>query len=170
MLAAGCAAVVLGCAIARLRDPDAVQVRVPLVVALLGVLTPAVTGHAGSAPGHQLAVITVALHVGAAALWVGGLAASLVLLGPRPSPAATPLLPRFSKLAGACLVAGHGHRGAQRAGPPRARGPRWSTTGYGALVMAKIAAWHCSAGWGWRCDAAWPRREPVLRWAGSRQR
>ena len=83
VLAAGCAAVVVGCAIVRLRDPERLSVRIPLVAALLGTLTPAVTGHASSAPDHQLAVVTAALHVGAAALWVGGLGAVLALAAPR---------------------------------------------------------------------------------------
>ncbi|MBW0097915.1 hypothetical protein I4I73_18205, partial [Pseudonocardia sp. KRD-184] len=50
VLTAGCALVVLVCAAVRLHDPDRVAVRIPLVAALLGVLTPTVTGHAGSAP------------------------------------------------------------------------------------------------------------------------
>jgi len=165
VLAAACAAVVLGCAIARLRDPDAVPVRVVLVVALLGLITPAVTGHASSAPGHEVAVTTVALHVGAAALWVGGLAASLVLLGRRPT-LLRAALPRFSKLAGACLVmvTVSGVLTAQ------VRLGSWTalvTTGYGALVMAKVAALALLGGLG----LAMRRRlaagtEPALRWAG----
>ena len=84
LLTVACAAAVLGCAIARLRDPDLVAVRIVLVIALLGMLTPGVTGHASSA-SHEVAVTTVALHVAAASLWVGGLGALIVLLGRRRS-------------------------------------------------------------------------------------
>ena len=41
LLTVACAAAVLGCAIARLRDPDLVAGRIVLVIALLGMLTPA---------------------------------------------------------------------------------------------------------------------------------
>jgi copper resistance protein D len=165
LLAAGCAGVVLGCAVARLRDPDRVQVRIPLVAAMLGLLTPAVTGHAGGAPDHQLAVITVALHVAAAALWVGGLCVMLVLVASQRELLAT-ALPRFSKLAGACVFA-VGLTGILNA---QFRLPTWGallTSGYGWLVVAKavllviigvlgaVARRRLAAG-----------RIPVLRWAG----
>ena len=61
LLTVACAAAVLGCAIARLRDPDLVAVRIVLVIALLGMLTPGVTGHASSSASHEVAVTTVAL-------------------------------------------------------------------------------------------------------------
>src|SRR5215212_5245623 len=98
LLTVACAAAVLGCAIARLRDPGLVPGRIVLVM-----LTPGVTGHASSSASHEVAVTTVAMHVAAASLWVGGLAAILVLLGRRRELLAT-ALPRFSTLAGACLA------------------------------------------------------------------
>ena len=70
-----------------------------LVIALLGMLTPGVTGHASSSASHEVAVTTVALHVAAASLWVGGLAGILVLLGQRRELLQV-ALPRFSTLAG----------------------------------------------------------------------
>jgi putative copper resistance protein D len=165
LLTAGCALVVLGCAAVRLRDPDRVAVRIPLVAALLGVLTPAVTGHAGSAESHQLAVITAALHAGAAALWVGGLAGMLVLVaGHRGLLDAT--IGRFSQLATVCVVtvAITGVLAAQ------VRLPGWGAllgTGYGQLVVAKAVALVALAGLGAlarrRLAAG---RTPVLRWAG----
>ena len=87
----------------RTRDPDRVPQRVVLVAALLGALAPAVTGHAGTSADHQLAVVTVALHVAAAALWVGGLGAVLVVAGPRRR-LLDAVLPRFSTLAGGCIA------------------------------------------------------------------
>ncbi|MCX6466869.1 MAG: CopD family protein, partial [Pseudonocardiales bacterium] len=165
VLTAGCALVVLGCAAVRLRDPERVPVRIPLVAALLGVLTPAVTGHAGSAPDHQLAVVTAALHAGAAALWVGGLGGLIVLVaGHRALLAGA--LPRFSRLAGVCVVAVAvtGVLAAQ----VRLQG--WSallTSDYGLLVVGKAVALVLLAGLG-----GLARRRlatgalPVLRWAG----
>lgn len=45
-----------------------------LVLALIGLLPPPLTGHSSSAPDHSIAVVGVALHVAAIAPWVGGLA------------------------------------------------------------------------------------------------
>jgi putative copper resistance protein D len=165
VLTAGCAAVVLGCAAARLRDRNLVQVRIPMVAALLGLITPAVTGHAGSAQDHQLAVITVGAHVGAAALWVGGLGAVLVLVA-RHGPLLDAVLPRFSRLAGACMIA------ITLTGVLTAqfRLGSWAalvSTGYGWLVLAKVGSLvvlACLGGLARRRLAA--GRTPVLRWAG----
>lgn len=165
LLTVGCAAAVLGCAIARLRDPELVAVRIVLVIALLGMLTPGVTGHASSSASHEVAVTTVALHVAAASLWVGGLGALLVLLGRRRELLAR-ALPRFSLLAGFCLVTVtvSGLLTAQ------VRLGSWAAlflTGYGALVIAKTGALALLGLLGLltrRRMAA--GRVPVLRWAG----
>jgi copper resistance protein D len=165
LLTVACAAAVLGCAVARLRDPDLVAIRVVLVIALLGMLTPGVTGHASSSASHEVAVTTVALHVAAASLWVGGLGAILVLLGRRRELLAR-ALPRFSTLAGACLavVTVSGLLTAQ------VRLGSWAAlflTGYGALVIAKVGALVLLGLLGLvtrRRMAA--GRMPVLRWAG----
>ena len=165
LLTVACAAAVLGCAVARLRDPDLVAVRIVLVIALLGMLTPGVTGHASSSASHEVAVTTVALHVAAASLWVGGLGALVVLLGRRRELLAV-ALPRFSTLAGACLavVTVSGVLTAQ------VRLGSWAAlflTGYGALVIAKVGALVLLGGLGLltrRRMAA--GRMPVLRWAG----
>ena len=165
LLTVACAAAVLGCVIARLRDPDLVAGRIVLVIALLGMLTPGVTGHASSSASHEVAVTTVALHVAAASLWVGGLGALLVLLGRRRELLAR-ALPRFSTLAGACLavVTVSGVLTAQ------VRLGSWAAlffTGYGALVIAKAGALVLLGGLGLltrRRMAA--GRVPVLRWAG----
>ena len=166
LLTAGCAVAVLVCAIVRLRDPARLQSRLPLVVALFGVLTPAVTGHAGSSPDHQLSVITVALHAGAAALWVGGLGALLALLARQPPPArrgAAPVLPAGRGVRGR----GRAHRGGQRAAPAGVVGRAASATPYGWLVLAKTGCLVLLAGLGGlarqRLRAG---RLPVLRWAG----
>jgi copper resistance protein D len=165
LLTVACAAAVLGCGIARLRDPEIVALRIVLVIALLGMLTPGVTGHASTSADHEVAVTTVALHVAAASLWVGGLGAILVLLGRRRA-LLTATLPRFSTLAGFCLatVTVSGVLTAQ------VRLGSWAAlffTGYGALVIAKTVALVLLGGLGGltrRRMAA--GRMPVLRWAG----
>lgn len=165
LLTAGCAAAVLVCAAVRTRDPDRVPERVVLVAALLGALTPAVTGHAGTSADHELAVVTVALHVAAAALWVGGLGALLVVAAPRPR-LLEAVLPRFSTLAGGCLgcvVVSGVLNAILRVSSPAAL----VSTGYGWLVLAKSVCVVGLAGLGYlarRRLAA--RRLPVLRWAG----
>jgi putative copper resistance protein D len=164
-LTAGCAAVVLGCAVVRLRDPALVQARIPLIAALLGLITPAVTGHAGSAPDHQLAVMTIGVHVGAAALWVGGLAALLVLVA-RHRPLLDEVLPGFSRIAGVCIVA------LTVTGVLNAvvRLGSWAAlvgTGYGWLILAKTGCLVLLAWLGWLARSRLTAgRAPVLRWAG----
>jgi putative copper resistance protein D len=136
-----------------------------LVAALLGSLAPALTGHAGTAADHQLAAVTVALHVAAAALWVGGLAAVLVVAAPRPRLLAT-VLPRFSTLAGGCLlcVVVSGVLNAVLRIPSSAA---LVTTGYGGLVLAKSVCVVVLGGLGYLARRRLATgRLPVLRWAG----
>ncbi len=166
LLTAGCAAVVLVCAALRIRDPARVPHRILLVAALLGALTPAVTGHAGASADHQLAVVTVALHVAAAALWVGGLGAVLAVAAPRPR-LLEAVLPRFSTLAGGCLacVVVSGVLNAVL------RVSSWTalvTTGYGWLVLAKSLCVVLLGGLGGLARRRLKMgRRPVLRWAGT---
>lgn len=165
VLTLGCAAVVLGCAVARLRDPELVQARIPLVAALLGVLTPAVTGHAGSAPDHQVAVVSIAVHAGAAALWVGGLVGLALFLAPHRE-LLDAALPPFSTLAGACLAAVAVSGGINAL----VRVDSWTalvSTGYGWLVVAKVLALAGIGALGGLTRARLRAgRTPVLRWIG----
>jgi putative copper resistance protein D len=165
VLTVGCAAVVLACAVVRLRDPDLVQVRIPLIAALLGLVTPAVTGHAGTSPDHQLAVMTIGVHVGAAALWVGGLASMLVLIA-RHRPLLDAALPRFSRIAGFCLIA-LTTTGALNAVVRLGSWTALFSTGYGLLVIAKAVCLVLLAGFGGLARRRlMTGRSPVLRWAG----
>ncbi|MFR9803295.1 copper resistance D family protein [Pseudonocardia sp. RS010] len=165
VLTALCAAAVLGCAVARVRNPDAVPGRVVLVGALLGALTPGVTGHTGSTPEHSLAVVTVAFHVGAAALWVGGLAVLLVLIAPHRALLERGL-PRFSRIATVCL-AGTALTGVANA---LLRLPDLGdlvSSGYGALILAKTGLIGVLALLGGLARRRLQRGTlPVLRWAG----
>lgn len=165
LLTAGCTAAVLVCAVARLRDPDRIQLRIPLVAALLGLLTPTVTGHAGTESDHELAVITVALHVGAAALWVGGLGATLLLV--RRRELLDVAVPRFSRLAGVCIVA-VGVTGVANAILRLESPAALFTTGYGWLIVAKTVCIGGLGGLGWLARRRlMTGRTPVLRWAGA---
>ncbi|MBW0101445.1 CopD family protein, partial [Pseudonocardia sp. KRD291] len=164
LVAAAAATLVLVGASARAGAPER-PVPPPtalLVVALAGLAGPAATGHAAAAgSGAALAVTAVSLHVVAAALWVGGLGAVL-LEGGLPEG----VLTRWSRLAGWCLgiVAVSGVVSATT------RIGTWTellTTGYGGLVLAKVA---CLGLAGLLGGAARARlragRTPVLRWAG----
>lgn len=74
-----------------------------LVVALLGLLPVAVTGHSAAGGSHDVATDSLMLHVVAAALWIGGLVGLLVLVatsGGQPGVAVA----RFSRLALVCWV------------------------------------------------------------------
>ncbi|MBN9096576.1 MULTISPECIES: CopD family protein [unclassified Pseudonocardia] len=165
LLTAGCALAALVCAVVRMRDPDRIQLRIPLVAALLGLLTPTVTGHAGGEADHELAVITVALHVGAASLWVGGLGATLLLVKRREL--LDVAVPRFSRLAGVCIVA-VGITGVANAVLRLESPAALVTTGYGWLIVAKTVCIAGLGGLGWLARRRlMTGRTPVLRWAGA---
>jgi copper resistance protein D len=165
LLTAICTAALLACAVLRLRDRTLVQVRVPLVVALLSLVTPAVTGHAGNHPDHQLAIMSIGVHVVAAALWVGGLVVVCAFVA-RQRALLDLVLPRYSRLAAWCLGA------VTFSGLLTAviRLGTWEavlSTRYGVLVIAKIGCLVLLGGLGGlarrRLAAG---RIPVLRWAG----
>lgn len=74
------------------------------VVAALALLPAALTGHASHHASPALASIALAIHVVAAAVWVGGLLALVVHLRPFPDQLAV-AVPRFSTAALICLLA-----------------------------------------------------------------
>lgn len=161
---AGCALLVL--VLAALRLHRSVPVAAPLAVALAGAALPALTGHAAPSPEDQLlSAVSITVHVAAAALWVGGLAALLVLVAPD-RVALDAALPRYSAVAAGCLLA------VTVTGVANAvvRLDTWSAltgSGYGLLLVAKALLLVALAGLGAlarrRLQA---RRHPVLRWAG----
>lgn len=111
-----------------------------LVVAVVGLLPVAATGHSAAGGAHDIATDSLMLHVVAAALWVGGLVAVLGLAGRRAEAAAQ--LPvairRFSALALVCwlVMAVSGVINAL------VRIPLTNLFGtyYGALLLGKTAA------------------------------
>ncbi len=75
-----------------------------LVGALVGLLPPAVTGHAHEAGNHDIAVVAVAFHILAAALWLGGLAALCWQARRLDTEVLRAAVARFSRLAVCCFV------------------------------------------------------------------
>jgi putative copper resistance protein D len=177
MLLVACAtALVLVCTVVRVRRPALVPARVVLAVALFAMITPAVTGHSGAVHAYQVvAVVGVGVHVAAAAAWVGGLGAILVLVASRRG-LLVAVLPRFSRLAAVCIaaVAATGVLTAALRLPPALAHVRWEAaaqlylaTGTGQLLVAKTAALGAIGCLGWltrRRMAA--SRLPLLLWAG----
>jgi putative copper resistance protein D len=107
------------------------------LVALIALVPPTLTSHAGTAVDHAVAVSSLMVHVVAVSLWCGGLAA-LVLLGTadrRPFPVA---VPRFSTLALWCAVA-VAASGVVSAWVRLGDAGSLVTTSYGRLVMLKVA-------------------------------
>ena len=131
---AGVALVVSGVALTATRDA-----RVLLIPAAALVPTTSLAGHA-SVSG-DLALVSDIVHVGAAAVWTGGLAFVVIALlaaGDERWPLAARAVPRFSRLAVvsvALLVSSGVLNGYEQVGTWRGL---WETT-YGLLLLAKLA-------------------------------
>lgn len=106
------------------------------VAAMAGLLPPAFTGHAASAGDHQVAVTSLALHVLAASLWVGGLAGLLTVRRHRRFAATAA---RYSRLALACFVAA-AFSGVVNAAVRLGAWPALWASRYGVLVLLKVFA------------------------------
>lgn len=125
--------------------------------ALVAVAFQASTGHAAGASGHALAVSAMFLHLGGAALWVGGLAA-IALLGLRDA-AVPSAIRRYSAIAGWCFaaVAVSGLvSGWLRLGSVDALG-----TEYGVLLVVKAGLLLVLGGLGWAHRGTVLRRLPA---------
>jgi putative copper resistance protein D len=147
-------AAVLSVAVHRPRTPGGAGYL--LILALVGLLPPAFTGHAASAADHALAAYSLVAHVLGAAAWVGGLLV-LVAVGWSVGDQLGEVVARYSRLAVLCFAV-VGVSGLVNA---------WIRLGglhlesrYGVLVMAKAAALVGLGVMGW-----WHRRIsiPVLR-------
>lgn len=106
------------------------------VIAVIAVLPPAFTGHAAGAGNHQIAVTSLALHVLAATLWVGGLAGLLVV---RRTSRFAETASRYSRLALVCFVMTAVSGVANAAVRLGGWSPLWSSR-YGTLVLLKVLA------------------------------
>jgi putative copper resistance protein D len=84
------------------RHGEKVPAELRAGVALFGLLPLPLTGHASNWYWHDLAMVSMELHVVAATAWAGGLAAVIIFLAAKPALLAV-ALPRFSKLATWCV-------------------------------------------------------------------
>ncbi|GAA2700491.1 copper resistance protein D [Actinoplanes palleronii] len=107
---------------------------VTAVLAMVTVLPPAFTGHAAGAGNHQIAVTSLALHVLAASLWVGGLAGLLLVRRHRRF---ADTAARYSRLALGCFVATAVSGGANAVVRLGGWGEVWGSR-YGVLVLLKV--------------------------------
>ncbi len=117
-----------------------------LTLALLAFLPQALTGHAATG-NRLLGSTTLFLHVGAASLWVGGLAALAwaALHGRVPLANA---VPRYSALALGCVIA-VAVSGTLNAWVRLGSLDALFGSAYGAIVLAKVVALAVLAGFGW---------------------
>lgn len=130
------ALVALAVALASTRAGTPAAGRALLVLAVLGLLPAALDGHASTATDPDMAASAVVVHVVAASLWTGGLAAVLLHLRRSPPDLST-VLPRFSTVALACFVA-VGLSGLLAATAQLGTSPASWASGYGAVVAAKV--------------------------------
>lgn len=150
--------------VAAVTSAVALAVRGPVgalwtaAIALVAVALQAGTGHAAGASSHDLAISAMFLHLGGAALWVGGLAA-IALLGLRDAAAPTTIR-RYSAIAGWCYaaVALSGLVSAWiRLGSVDAL-----TTDYGVLLIVKATLLVVLGALGWVHRRAVLRRLPAV--------
>ncbi|CCH19680.1 cytochrome c oxidase assembly protein [Micromonospora lupini] len=106
------------------------------ILALVAVLPPAFTGHSAGAGNHQIAVTSLALHVLAAAVWIGGLVALVMV---RRSRLLAEAATRYGRLALGCFVAVTVSGLANAAVRLGAVDQLWQSR-YGWLVLGKLAA------------------------------
>jgi putative copper export protein len=144
MLAQAALAAGVAWAAALARTPTGSALALGLAVAAFLPLT--LIGHAATG-NRLLGTLTLAVHVVAAALWVGGLAALAWAALRGRVPLAT-AVPRYSALAGVCVVAltvsgvlnaverMHGFTG-------------WFTSAYGLILVAKIVLLLVLVAFGW---------------------
>jgi putative copper resistance protein D len=130
---AGLATVVaVGCRLALSRPGAAVVA----LVAGVACLPPALTGHSAGAGNHQLAVTSLAVHILAASLWIGGLTAVLTL---RRDDVLATALTGYSRLALGCFVA-VAASGVANAGVRLGAVEQLWQSRYGVLVLGKAVA------------------------------
>ncbi|MFG1944796.1 cytochrome c oxidase assembly protein [Nonomuraea sp. NPDC048826] len=118
-----------------------------LLLALVTLTPPALTGHSASSPNHGLALTSLTLHLLTLALWVGGLAV-LALHAALKRPQLDVAAGRFSRLA-LWAYAGVGLSGVFSVlARLTALSDLW-TSSYGVLVVAKIVAFVLLGYVGW---------------------
>lgn len=135
-------ALVLQAAVAALialacRSVVGVRPLAVLVAACLLTLLPqSLTGHTAATAAHDLATVSLFVHVAATAVWVGGLGA-LVWVGVRGSKRLPAALQRYATLATWAFVA-LAVAGVTNASTRLVRVSELATTPYGGIVLAKV--------------------------------
>ena len=162
----GLGAAAAACLLAVLRLPaPAAQVTVAGAAAI-GVAARAVTGHLAENP---VGAVAITVHILAAAVWCGAMVALALTVEHRGQWAR--LLPRFSQLALACIVALliGGVAGALVTVPSLGA---LTGTGYGRLVLAKVLVAGVLVGLGWHNRTRWVPAARAHRMSahGSRRR
>lgn len=136
----------------------------PLVTAVLCLLPLAAQGHAAGASGHSLAVNAMFLHIGGAAVWIGGLV-TIVYLALFSTPERFAVLVRrysfLALLASIAVFCSGVLSGMLRLGDLS----NLFTTGYGQLLVLKTAAMIVLLGFG-----AWHRIRLIPRLAAAKPR
>jgi cytochrome c oxidase assembly factor CtaG/putative copper export protein len=118
-----------------------------LALSLVALVPPTLTGHSASAGSHDVAVVSLLVHIVGASLWVGGLV-SLLWFRALGAKNAAYAVTRYSTLAAWCLVivlASGTINAAVRIGGV----DELLTTGYGALVLTKAACLLAIGAGGW---------------------
>lgn len=124
---------------------------------------PSFTGHSGIAHGHNVATVSLAFHMLSASIWVGGLAAIVVLLGrgvgssagstpPHGQPARAAghtVLTRFNLVAVICVVL-LAESGLLNASLRLDGVAGLLTTPYGTLLLAKVSVLIILVTFGWQ--------------------
>jgi putative copper export protein len=108
---------------------------------------PALLGHGGITSEHIGMMVSLAVHLVAVSLWVGGLAVCVALLAIEPQRAAV-LIPRFSLLALWCVIV-LAESGLLNASLRMGAASLFVGTLYGSLTLAKavLLAWLIRLGW-----------------------
>ena len=106
------------------------------LLAVVALVPPVLTGHAGTSSDHTIAVSALMVHVISLSLWCGGLAA-LVLLGTSDRRSYPVAVPRFSILALWCAV-GVAISGGLSAWIRLATPADLFTTSYGRIIIVKV--------------------------------
>ncbi|MEO8093374.1 MAG: cytochrome c oxidase assembly protein [Pseudolysinimonas sp.] len=108
------------------------------ILSIFAVLPLAQEGHAGDRASHDIAITAIFLHIGAAAVWLGGLLTIVLLRRQLDGPRLEQVLPRYSTFAiiAFVVVAASGYvSAAVRVGELPSL-----LTPYGILILVKVAA------------------------------
>lgn len=140
------AAIVLLSLLSRIRSRRAGAVAFALL--LTAAAAPAFNGHAGLGGGHESATASLALHIAALSVWVGGLVATGVLVSSR-NPELVPVVRRFSTIALWCVIVA-AESGLINASMRLTTWQSLFTTTYGQLISIKATLLLVLVFLGWR--------------------